>query len=110
LINANTPVLSPLLATNVNNLKPSIVKIEPELEAATERDDENLPTTVALVIMDPYEADSLMRFIASVSYIGLSSEADALIDIAALLNFVTKEFVVTNGFYKDCKTVPKLPI
>jgi hypothetical protein len=49
-----------------------------------------------------------MRFIASASYNGLSSEADTLIDTAASLNFVIKDFVVTNGFYKDCKTVPKL--
>ena len=26
------------------------------------------------------------------------------------LNFVSKDFVVTNGFYTDCKTVPKLSI
>jgi hypothetical protein len=69
LIDANTPVLSPLLATNnVNNLKPSIVKIEPELEAAIETADKNIPTTAALVIMDPYEVEALMRFTASVSY------------------------------------------
>jgi hypothetical protein len=110
LIDANTPVLSPLLTTNVNNLKPSIVKIEPELEAAIETVDENLSTATALVIMDPYEAENLMRFIASVSYNGVSSMAYTLIDTAASLNFVSKYFVVTNGFYKDCKTAPKLSI
>ena len=30
--------------------------------------------------------------------------------MAASLNFVSKDFVMTNGFYKDCKTVPKLSI
>jgi hypothetical protein len=64
LIDANTLVLSPLLTTNVNNPKPRIVKIEPELEAATQIADENLPTTTALVIMDSYEAEYRMRFTA----------------------------------------------
>jgi hypothetical protein len=73
LIDANTPVLSPLLATNVSNLKPSIVKIESELKAAIETADENLSITIALVIMDPYEAEALMRFTAVVTYNGLSS-------------------------------------
>ncbi len=72
--------------------------------------DENLSTTTALVIMNPYEAEAHMRFNASVSYNGLSSEVDALIDTATSLNFVSKDFVVTNGFYKDFKTVPKLSI
>jgi len=51
-----------------------------------------------------------MRFTAFLSYNGLSSKAHTLIDTTALLNFGSKYFVVTNGFYKDCKTVPKLPI
>jgi hypothetical protein len=59
--------------------------------------------------MNLYEVEALMRFTAYVSYNGLSSEANTLIDTAASLNFVSKEFVVTNGFYKDFKTVPKLP-
>jgi hypothetical protein len=87
LIDATTPVLSPLLTTNVNNLKPSIVKTEPELEAALETSDENLPTTAALVIMDPYEDEALMRFTASVSYNVLFSKAYTLIDTSASLNF-----------------------
>jgi hypothetical protein len=110
LIDANTLVLSSLLTTNVNNLKPNFVKIEPELEAVIETIDENLPMAAALVIMDPYEVEALMRFIASVSYDGLTSKAYTLIDTTASLNFASKDFVVTNGFYKDCKTVPKLSI
>ena len=52
-----------------------------------------------------------MRFTASVSYDGLSSKPDTLMDTTPSLNFVSKDFVVTNGgFYKDCKTVPKLSI
>ncbi len=60
--------------------------------------------------MNPYEAEAFMRFTASVSYDGLSSKAYTLIDAATSLNFVSKDFVVTNGFYKDCKTVPKISI
>jgi len=35
---------------------------------------------------------------------------DTLIDTAASLKFGSKDFVVTNGLYKDFKTVPKLYI
>jgi hypothetical protein len=71
LIDANTPVLSPLLTTNGNNLKPKIVRIESKHEAAIETADENLSTSIALVIMNPYEAKALMRFTASVYQNGL---------------------------------------
>jgi hypothetical protein len=60
--------------------------------------------------MNPYEAEALMRCTTSVSYNGMSSRGDALIDTATSLNFVSKDFVVTNGFYKGCKIVPKLSI
>jgi hypothetical protein len=110
LIDATTPVLSPLLTTIVNNLKPSIVETESKIEANIETANESLPTAAPLVIMNPYEAEALMRFTASVSYDGLSSKANTLIDTTASLNFVSKDFVVTNGFYEDCKTVPKLSI
>ena len=63
-----------------------------------------------MVVMDPYEAEALMRFNATVVLNGLSAKADTRIDTAASLNFVRKEFVVANGFYKDCKTDPKLGI
>ncbi len=98
--------MSPLLTTNVNNLKPSIVEAELAIETANE----NLPTSPALVIMNPYEIEALIRFTPSVSYDGLSSKADALIDTTTSLNIVSKDFVVTNGFYKGCKTVSKLSI
>ena len=108
-IDANTPALSPLLTTNVGNLKP-IVKIESKPEAAIEIVDEHLSTTTALVTMNPYEVEARMRFTAFVSYNCLSSKADTLIHKADSLNFVSKDFVVTNGFYKNCKTAPKLSI
>jgi hypothetical protein len=110
LIDANTPVLSPLLTANVSNLKPNIVKIESRPEAASKIVDENISTATALVIMNPCEVEALMRFTASVSYKSLSSEANTLIDTATSLNFASKDFVVTNGLYKDYKTVSKLSI
>ena len=110
LIDANTPVLPPLLTTHVINLKPNIVRNESKPESALETANENISTTIALVIMNPYEAETLMRFNAFVSYNDLSSKADTLIDTAASLNFVSKDFFVTNGFYKHCETVPKLSI
>ena len=118
-IDANTQELSPLPTANVSNLKPNIARIESKPEAAIETSYENfstapqnLSTLTALVIMNPYEDEALMRFTASVSQNGLSSYANTLIDTATSLNFVSKGCVVTNGFYKDCKTdvVPKLSI
>ena len=61
-------------------------------------------------MMNPYEAEALMRLTTYVSYNDLSSKADTLIDTASSLNFISKDFVVNNGFYKDSKTVPKLSI
>jgi hypothetical protein len=110
LIDASTPVVSPPLITTVNNSKPSIVETESELRTAIEAANEYLPEAAALTIMNPYEAAALMRFTASVSHNGVTSQADALIDTAASLNFVSKDFVISNGFYKGCKTVLKLSI
>ena len=63
-----------------------------------------------MVIMDPYVEEALLRFIAMLSCNGLSFKADTLIDTGASLNFVRKEFVMANGSYKGCKTIPKLSI
>ena len=82
LIDANTPIVSPLLTTNVNSLKRSIVETKSKFEAALETTDESLSTATALVIMNPYEDEALMRFTPSVSYDGLSSKAYTLIDTA----------------------------
>jgi hypothetical protein len=51
-----------------------------------------------------------MRFISKVSFNGLLAKANSLIDSTASLNFVSKDFVMANGFYKDCKTASKLAI
>jgi hypothetical protein len=66
LIDANTPALSLLLTTNMSNLKPNIVKIESEPKVAVETAYVNLSIATALVIMNPYEAEALIRFTASV--------------------------------------------
>ena len=110
LIDANTPVASPLLTTNVSNVNPNIVKVELEPEVAIETSDENLSTTTALVVMNPYEVEDFMRFTASVSCNGLSLRAYTLIDTSTSLNFGSKDFVIINCFYRDCKTIPKLSI
>ena len=110
LIDASTPILPPLLTTNVSNLKPNIVKAELEFEVAIKTTDENLSITTALVIMNPYEAEALMRFTAPVYCNGLSSKANTLIDTADSHNFVSKDFLMTCGFYKDYKTASKLSI
>jgi hypothetical protein len=60
--------------------------------------------------MDPYEAEALMRFNATLVLNRLLAKADTLIHTTASLNFVSKEFVVANGFYTDRKTSPKLVI
>ena len=60
--------------------------------------------------MDPYKLEALMRFAASISLIILSTKADTLIDTTTYLNFVSKEFVIADGFYKDCKTTPKMVV
>jgi len=110
LIDADTPVLLPWITTNVGVLKPRIVTANLETNAAMEVADKYLSVAVALVIMDPYDPGALTRFTALISLNGLTTKADALIDTTTSLNFVSKEFVMANGFYKDCKTTPKLVI
>ena len=107
LIDANTPVLSPLITTNVGVLKPRIGTTKLEVNATIEAADTFFSTTDAMVIMDPCEPEALMRFATSFSLNELSTKADTLIDKASSLNFVSKEFVISNVFYKDCKTDPK---
>ena len=63
-----------------------------------------------MVIMNPVEKVSLVRFTAVVSQESISSKADTLIDTAASLNFVSKRFLNANGFYKYCKAAPKIAV
>ena len=110
LIEANTHVLSPLMNTSVNNLEPNIVTTQLEANAAIKATYNYLSAATDMVAMDPYEAKAGMRFNAIVVFNRLSAKAYTLIDKAASLNFLSKEFVVADGFYKDCKTAPKLAI
>ncbi len=61
-------------------------------EAVIEATDRYLSTATALVVMNPSEKNSLMRFAAVVSQENLTSKADTLIDTTASLNFVSKRF------------------
>jgi hypothetical protein len=63
-----------------------------------------------MVVMDPYEGEALMRFNATLFLNGLSAKADTLIYIVASHNFMSKEFVLANCFFKDCKIDPKVAI
>ncbi len=63
-----------------------------------------------MTVMDPYEAEALMRFTSTVVLNEFSAKAGILIDTTTSLNFISKECVMTNVFYKDCKTAPKLAI
>jgi len=74
LIGANTPILSPLLPTNVIKSKPNIVTTELTPHAVIEAANKHLPATIALLIMNPYEAEGLMRFTTTVSYNGWPSK------------------------------------
>jgi hypothetical protein len=53
LIDANTPVLSPLLTAYANNLKPTIITTELKPGAAIDATDKYLAERVTLVIMNP---------------------------------------------------------
>ena len=40
----------------------------------------------------------------------MSAKTHTLIDTAILISFVSKEFVMADGFYEDCKTASKLAL
>ena len=75
-------------------------------EAARNAAAQWLPTASACVIMDPNEPEPLMRVETRFEDIDVS----ALIDSAATLNFVSKEFVDAHGLQKNCKQVPKMTV
>ena len=111
MIDANALVLLPIITTNVSFLKPNIITTNLETNATIYRSRQKyVSTEAALVIMDPYELEALMRFAATISLNGLSTNGDTLIDAATSLNFFSKEFGMANGFYKDCKTAPEMAI
>jgi hypothetical protein len=93
LIDANTHVLSPLITTNVGVVKPNIVTTNFETNAAIQAIDTYLSTTIALVFMEPYALDDLMRFTASVSLNGLTTKTNYGIDTPVALSFVNKKLL-----------------
>ncbi len=79
-------------------------------KATIEAIDGYVSATFAIRTMNPFELKALMRFLASVPYNKLSSKINTLIDTAASLDFVSKEFAMANDVYKDRKNGPKLGI
>ena len=61
-----------------------------EANASIEAASTYLSAAFAMVVMDPYEAEALMRFNAKNIFNGLLAKNDTLIDTAASLNFVSK--------------------
>jgi choline kinase len=106
LIDANTPIVSPLISIDVGVLKSNIVTTNLETNAAIEAIDKYVLATKNMVIMEPYETEPNMRFTASIFLNGLYTKTNALIDTTTSLDYVSKEFVLANGFYKVYKTAP----
>jgi len=96
--------------TSVGTLKPDIVTTHLEANASIEAANTYFSAAAAMVVMDPYDAKSLMRFNATAILNRLSIKAYALIHTSASLNFVSTEFVMANGLYQICKAAPKLAI
>ena len=71
LIDAITHVLSPLMNTSVNTLKPNIITTQLEANEAIKAANKYLSVATAMVVMDPYEAEALMRFNATIIFNGL---------------------------------------
>jgi len=102
-------LFSKLMNTSASTLKANIVTTLLEANAAIKAANKYVSATTTMVVMDPYEAKSLMRSNATVFY-GLPAKAYTIINTTASLNFVSKKYVMANGFYKDRKTTPKLAI
>jgi hypothetical protein len=97
--------------TDVDDPKPNIVTTQLEANATIEAANKYCNQQMLyMVVMDLDEAEALMRFNATMSLKILSAKSDTLIDTATSLNFVSKEFVMANGFYKDCKNTLNLAI
>ena len=95
---------------SVGALKPNIVTTQLEANAVIEAANKYVSATIAMAVLEPYELEALMHFSVSLSLNGLSAKVYTLIDTIISLNFVSKDFFMANGFYKDCETAPKLAI
>ena len=98
------------MSTSVSTLKPIIVTTQLEANASIEAANKYLSAIIAMVVMDLFEAKARMRFNATVFLNGLPAKTNTRIDTTTSLSFASKEFVMADGFYKDCKTAPKLAI
>jgi len=96
--------------TSAGTLKHNIVSSMLEAITTIEASKIYLSSATTMVVMYPYEAKALMRFDAIVSLNGLPTKGDTRIGTSASVNFVIKEFVMANGFYKNCKSDHKLAI
>ena len=66
LIDATKLALSPLMNnTSVNTLKPNILASQLEANTTIEAANKYFSATIVMVVMDPYEAEALMRFNAT---------------------------------------------
>ena len=68
-------------------------------EAAIEAASKYLLATSTLVVMNPLQNHSLMRFTIVVSQEYLTSKVDTLIITTTYLNFVSKKCLNVDGFY-----------
>jgi hypothetical protein len=69
-----------------------------------------LPTTAALTIMDPNQPEPLMKLPISIEQESSQFHTNVLIDSAATLNFVSKEFLTRNNLLGKCIRGPKIDV
>jgi len=111
-IDADTPIIAPsptIVSTTTTfiNAIPIDNSIEnTKSEATIEAVYRYLSATIALVVMNPLENHSRMRFTQEI----LTSKANTLIDTATSLNFMSKKLLNANEFYKYCKAAPKIVV
>ena len=69
-----------------------------------------LPSAAVFTIMDPNEPEPLMKFLISIEYGSLRYDTGVLIDLAATLNFASREFLTRNGLMDECVRGPKFAV
>ena len=66
-----------------------------------------LPTAAALPIMDPNEPGPFMKLSISIEHDSLQYHTSMLIDLAATLNFASRDFLTRNDILGKCTRDPK---
>ena len=69
-----------------------------------------LPSAIALTIMDPNEPEPLNKLPISIECDSLRYDTSVLIDLAATLNFASREFSVRNGLMENCVRGPQIVV